>query len=109
MAQSAQTEDFRDFISETQKMRAYRGKIEPGSPLAKQMAPAAKPAPPPPPPPAPAPAAVKKETPRPLQLPLANQALRRGGSSTATNLLTVGAIIVLGIAAIGLLIALMLK
>jgi hypothetical protein len=33
-AMTNQTEDFRDYITVTQKMRAYRGKIEPGSPLA---------------------------------------------------------------------------
>jgi serine/threonine protein kinase len=108
MAQTAQTDDFKDFISETQKMRAYRGKIEPGSPLAKQMASApAKPAPAPAPPPEPAPA--KQEAPRPLQLPLPATAGNEGGTSTATNLLTIGAIIVLSIAAIGLLIALLMK
>jgi hypothetical protein len=29
-----QTEDFRDYITQTAKMRAYRGKVEPGTPLA---------------------------------------------------------------------------
>ena len=33
-AMTDQTEDFRDYITATQKMRAYRGKIEAGSPLA---------------------------------------------------------------------------
>jgi len=46
-----QVDDFREYISETQKMRAYRGKIEPGSPLA----PRAAPEPVPKPKPAPAP------------------------------------------------------
>jgi len=104
MAQTAQTDDFRDYISETQKMRAYRGKIEPGSPLAKQMAPApAKPAPAPAPAPAP-----KKEAPQPLELPLPSTG-REVGGSTASNLLTIGAIIALSIAAVALLIALLMK
>jgi eukaryotic-like serine/threonine-protein kinase len=104
MAQTAQTDDFRDYISETQKMRAYRGKIEPGSPLAKQMAPTpAKPAPAPAPAPAP-----KKEAPRPLELPLPSTG-REVGGSTASNLLTIGAIIALSIAAVALLIALLMK
>jgi serine/threonine-protein kinase len=103
MAQTAQTEDFRDYISETQKMRAYRGKIEPGSPLAKQMAAApAKPAPAPAPP---KPAPEKKTAPRALQLPLP----ARNDMTDNANLFTVGAIVILIIAAIGLLIALMVK
>ncbi len=104
MAQTAQTDDFRDYISETQKMRAYRGKIEPGSPLARQMAPTpAKPAPAPAPAPAP-----KKEAPQPLELPLPSTG-REVGGSTASNLLTIGAIIALSIAAVALLIALLMK
>ena len=105
MAQTAQTDDFRDYISETQKMRAYRGKIEPGSPLARQMASTpAKPTPAP----APAPAPAKKEAPRPLELPLPSTG-REVGGSTASNLLTIGAIIALSIAAVALLIALLMK
>jgi len=106
MAQTAQTEDFKDYISETQKMRAYRGKIEPGSPLAKQMAAAPKAAPAPPPP---KPAPEKKTAPRVLQLPLPTQSAREGTMSSASNLFTVGAIVILIVAAIGLLIALMVK
>jgi serine/threonine protein kinase len=103
MAQTAQTDDFRDYISETQKMRAYRGKIEPGSPLAKQLAATPKEAP------APAPAPEKKAAPKPLQLPLPEPSRRNGGATNASNLFTFGAIVVLSIAAIGLLIALMMK
>ncbi|HEX7607269.1 MAG TPA: serine/threonine-protein kinase, partial [Usitatibacter sp.] len=41
-----QVDDFKEYITATQKMRAYKGKIEPGSPLApKAPAPAAAPAP----------------------------------------------------------------
>src|SRR5262249_37272993 len=52
-AMTDQTEDFKEYISETQKMRAYKGKIEPTSPLARAASsPAAAP---PAPPPAPKP------------------------------------------------------
>src|SRR6185503_15103776 len=44
-AMTDQTEDFRDYISATQKMRAYKGKIEAGSPLVPKAAPAPAPAP----------------------------------------------------------------
>ncbi len=43
-AMTDQTEDFRDYITATQKMRAYKGKIEAGSPLAGKPAAAAAPA-----------------------------------------------------------------
>src|SRR5258706_2239821 len=75
-AMTDQTGDFKDYISETQKMRAYRGRIEPGSPLAEQMKkpdapakPAPKPAPPPPPPPPAALVAEKKHAPRVVEMP----------------------------------------
>src|SRR5688572_5421473 len=45
-AMTDQTEDFRDYITATQKMRAYKGKIESTSPLF----PKPEPTPPPPPP-----------------------------------------------------------
>lgn len=54
-ALTQQTEDFREFISETQKMRAYKGKIEPAV--------AAKINPPP------APAAAKATAPKPAPAP----------------------------------------
>jgi serine/threonine protein kinase len=91
-----QTEDFRDYITETQKMRAYRGKIEPGSPLAKA---------------APAEAPEPREPPRMVfdnpALTGAPPAMPQGTS--ATNLLAIGAIVILSIAAIALLIALLIK
>jgi serine/threonine-protein kinase len=40
-----QTEEFKDYITATQRMRAYRGRIEPGSPLARAAAPQTPPAP----------------------------------------------------------------
>src|SRR6476619_4320687 len=52
MAQTGDIDEYKDYITQTQKMRAYRGKIEATSPLAKM---AEKEAPPPPPPAAPAP------------------------------------------------------
>jgi eukaryotic-like serine/threonine-protein kinase len=102
-AMTDQTEDFREYISETQKMRAYRGKIEPGSPLAVQLASQAKAAP------APAPAPQKKPVIRPMEIP--NPSLGDGAavSATSTNLIAVGAIIVLALAAIGLIIVLLVK
>src|SRR3954469_5374484 len=95
-AMTDQTEDFRDYITATQKMRAYRGKIESTSPLAAQPQaaaaaperrnkPAFRPAPP-------QPAAA---TPRP--------------ASVAGTLVAVAAIVVLAVAAVALAIALLLK
>jgi hypothetical protein len=99
-AMTDQTEDFREYISETQKMRAYRGKIEPGSPLAEQLASQSKPAP-----------APKKKKPAPRPVEIANPSLGNGAavSSTSTNLIAIGAIIVLAFAAIGLIVALLMK
>ena len=103
-AMTDQTEDFRDYITQTQKMRAYKGKIEATSPLAAQAALAPTPAPaekkpaPPPPEPkkkAPAPAAAS-----PMPPPM------DGGN---TNLIAVAAIVVLAIAAVALVIALVVK
>jgi eukaryotic-like serine/threonine-protein kinase len=104
MAQTDQVDDFKDYISQTQKMRAYRGKIEPGSPLARapeKPAPAA-------PKPAPAPVAEKKSAPRPMPMP-EPAADGPGLSQNATNIITIAAIAVLLLAAIGLLIALVVK
>src|SRR5260221_2160645 len=92
-AMTDQTEDFRDYITATQKMRAYRGKIEPGSPLAASLE---KPA-------------AAKEPPRII---FDNPALTgtrpvmATGSSSATNLLAIGVIVILLIAALALPIAL---
>ncbi|HEX5129173.1 MAG TPA: serine/threonine-protein kinase, partial [Usitatibacter sp.] len=65
-AMTDQTEDFREYISQTQKMRAYKGRIE-GPHAAKMMAQTA--APPPPPPPAEERKPARLATPRPMQLP----------------------------------------
>jgi serine/threonine-protein kinase len=114
-AMTDQTEDFKEYISQTQKMRAYRGKIEANSPLAKSAtpAPAAAPAPAPAPAPVPAPPPpVAKPAPAPAPRPqpsvVANPPLG-GDNSSAANLLVIAAIVVLSIAAIGLIAALLLK
>jgi serine/threonine-protein kinase len=122
-AMTDQTDDFKEYISETQKMRAYRGKIEPNSPLAPKAAPAPAPAPEPaPPPPAPKPPPPekkkaapkppppeKKPAPPPVQLP--NPLFDEGpqGSSALTNLIAAGAIVLLSLAAVGLIVALVMK
>ncbi|HEX4779808.1 MAG TPA: serine/threonine-protein kinase, partial [Usitatibacter sp.] len=112
-AMTDQTEDFREYISETQKMRAYRGKIEPGSPLAPKTAPPqpkapepAKAKPKPAPAPAPKPAAPP---PRPQAAPSFNTPALGADNSSAANLFVVAAIVVLSIAAIGLIAALLMK
>ena len=111
-AMTDQTSDFKEYITQTQKMRAYRGRIEANSPLAPQ-APAA--AAPPPPPPAPKPA-PKKEPPAPrVQLP--NPALESAtgnprpasAPSSSGNGFVVAAIVLLSLAAIGLIVALLIK
>jgi serine/threonine protein kinase len=125
-AMTNQTEDFRDYITVTQKMRAYKGKIEPGSPLAQaaeaealaqaqaqataaQAASAARAAP------QEAAAQPKPEIrlpnpdishPRPIPSGMVTQATRIGGGS---NLVAIGAIVVLFILAVVLAIALLLK
>jgi serine/threonine-protein kinase len=100
-AMTNQTAEFEEYISETQKMRAYRGKIEAGSPLA--------PVAPPPP------AEPEQEVPRfqPMagfatQAPPAEEPppFPEGESSSMPALV---AIIVLSIAAIGLLVTLLVK
>jgi serine/threonine protein kinase len=109
-AMTNQTEDFRDYITETQKMRAYRGKIEPGSPLApKTPAPEAAPAA--------APETAKPE----VRLPNPDVAKPRPSipsgmvtgttriASGSSNLFAIGAIVVLFVAAVALAIALILK
>jgi hypothetical protein len=95
MAQTGEVDEFRDYITQTQKMRAYRGKIEPGSPLAAAAAPA--------------PAAAPKEAPR---IVFDNPAIGTQTmvvSSSLTNLVAMGAIVILALAAVGLLIALLVK
>jgi serine/threonine-protein kinase len=95
-AMTDQTEDFRDYITATQKMRAYKGKIESTSPLAAQ-----------------APAAARQEERpqpayRPMFEPAAVPAIARGGAS-ASNIVAMIAIVVLSIAAIALAVALLVK
>lgn len=111
-AMTDQTDDFKEYISQTQKMRAYRGKIEANSPLAK-----APPAPAPAPvAQAPAPAAKPKAAPTPAPRPaprtqpaaVPNPPLGADNSSAA-NLFVIAAIVLLSIAAIGLIAALLLK
>jgi eukaryotic-like serine/threonine-protein kinase len=92
-AMTDQTEDFRDYITATQKMRAYKGKIEPTSPLAPKTPP---------------PEEKKKVVARPMALAPAAEP-RMPASATGSNLVAVGAIVVLAIAAIALTIALLLK
>jgi serine/threonine-protein kinase len=91
-AMTDQTEDFRDYITVTQKMRAYRGKIEPGSPLAEKAQPKEPPR-------------IVFDNPaltgtRPAMAPV---------TSSATNLLAIGVIVILTIAAFALAIALVVK
>jgi len=98
-AMTDQTEDFREYITQTQKMRAYKGKIESGSPLAPK-APAPAPAPE-----APKPKVVARPAPpAPVAAPQPD-----AGTGGASNLLAIGAIVVLAAAAIALVIALLVK
>ena len=90
-AMTDQTEDFREYITQTSKMRAYRGKIEPGSPLAKEE--------------------PQQEAPR---IVFDNPVLTGSGPSpvggtSTTNLIAFGAIVILAIAVVALLIALLVK
>ena len=89
-AMTDQTDDFRDYITATQKMRAYRGKIEPDSPLAAKEEP--------------------KEVPRVVfdNPAIGAPSLAVPGSS-ASNLVAIGAIVILLIAAAALLVALLVK
>jgi len=106
-ALTQQTEDFREFISETQKMRAYKGKIEPAvaakinpppTPVAPKVA-APKPAPPPTPAPVVAPAPIADDT---ATIRLDNSK----GSPSLVPLLLLGGLAVI---AIGLLLVLLLR
>jgi len=106
-----QTEEFEEYITATQKMRAYRGKIEPGSPLA--------PAAPPPPPPAeeaPAPAPEQPEQPRFKPIPRFMAPPREPEKpshafpeSSSSNVPAIVAIVILSIAAVALLVTLLIK
>jgi eukaryotic-like serine/threonine-protein kinase len=106
-----QTEEFEEYITATQKMRAYRGKIEAGSPLAPAAPPAAAPSEP-----DPEPAASEPEQPRFKAMPRfvnppvsARESVPAFPESTGTNMPALVAIVVLAVAAIGLLLALLLK
>jgi eukaryotic-like serine/threonine-protein kinase len=94
-AMTDQTEDFRDYITATQKMRAYKGKIESTSPLAAQPQAAAPPE------------ERKKPAFRPVAPPPSAPA--QTGSTQASNIVAVIAIVVLAIAAVALAIALLVK
>jgi eukaryotic-like serine/threonine-protein kinase len=94
-AMTDQTDDFRDYITATQKMRAYKGKIEATSPLAAQAAA-----------PAPAPAEEKRAAPRIIHsMPVPSG----DGTEQGSNFMAVIAIVVLAIAAVGLAIALVVR
>jgi eukaryotic-like serine/threonine-protein kinase len=97
-AMTDQTDDFRDYITATQKMRAYRGKIEATSPLAAQN----------PQPPAP-PVEEKRAPPRPAAPAPAPHASGMAASNQGSNFMAVIAIVVLSVAAVGLTIALLMK
>jgi hypothetical protein len=97
-AMTDQTEDFRDYITQTQKMRAYKGKIESGSPLAPKA-----PAAPPPEPPKP------KAAPRPAPAPAPAAPREAAGAAGGSNLFAVAAIVVLAVAAVALTVALLVK
>jgi serine/threonine-protein kinase len=105
-AMTDQTEDFREYITQTQKMRAYKGKIEATSPLAAQAAREAaapvetKPAAPPPEP---------KKKPAPAPSPAAASPMPPPMDGSSTNLIAVAAIVVLAVAAVALMIALVVK
>jgi serine/threonine protein kinase len=94
-AMTDQTDDFRDYITATQKMRAYKGKIEATSPLAAQNPP-------------PAPVEEKRAVPRPAAPP-PYQNTNAITTSQGSNFMAVIAIIVLAVAAVGLTIALLVK
>ncbi len=100
-AMTDQTEDFREYITQTQKMRAYRGKIEPGSPLAAHAAASA-------PAPAAPPEERKKTVFRSEPAPAPNIP-PMPPAATGSNIVAVAAIIVLAIAAVALAIALLIK
>jgi len=110
MAQTGEIDEFKDYITQTQKMRAYKGKIESTSPLAKMATPEPTPEPKPAPPPEKkaAPPPEKKAAPRPVVVaqPAADGLAI---SSNTSNLIMISAIVVLVLAAIGLLVALVIR
>jgi serine/threonine protein kinase len=100
-AMTDQTEDFREYISQTQKMRAYKGRIE--GPLgAKMQQQAAAPTPPPPP----EERKPTRATPKPMNLPGPQPVVAGSGAS---NLIAIAAIVVLSVAALALTVALLVK
>ncbi|HEX3060366.1 MAG TPA: hypothetical protein VHP62_13460, partial [Usitatibacter sp.] len=106
-AQTGDIDEYKDYITQTQKMRAYRGKIEATSPLAKMAEKEAEPA-------APAPAPAPKPQPAPerkIALRVAAQPGAEGASmpGNSSNLIMISAILVLVLAAIGLLVALVIR
>ena len=107
MAQTGEIDEFKDYITQTQKMRAYKGKIEATSPLAAQAqreaeVEVAKPAPTPAPTPRPT-----KSQPRPMPIP--QPAIGAAQSGDSSNLIMISAIVMLVLAAIGLLVALVIR
>jgi len=107
MAQTGDIDEYKDYITQTQKMRAYRGKIEATSPLAKMAEKEAEPA-------APAPAPAPKPQPAPerkIALRVAAQPGAEGASmpGNSSNLIMISAILVLVLAAVGLLVALVIR
>jgi serine/threonine-protein kinase len=101
------TEEFRDYITATQKMRAYKGKIESTSPLAAvRPAPVAAPVAARTPPPVPEKRVAPRPTPAPAAAAPVEAAMESSGNS---NLLAIVAIVVLGLAALGLAVALIIK
>jgi serine/threonine-protein kinase len=115
MAQTGEIDEFKDYITQTQKMRAYRGKIEATSPLASMATPEPAPEKKPAPAPAPAPPAEKKAAPPPEKkaaprpVAVAQPAAGPAMSSNTSNLIMISAIVVLVLAAIGLLVALVIR
>jgi serine/threonine-protein kinase len=97
-AMTDQTEEFRDYISATQKMRAYKGKVESTSPLAPKPAPAA--------------ATPPEERKKPAFRPAAAMPPPKPAEtapSRSANTIAIAMIVVLAIVAIALAIALIVK
>ncbi len=103
-----QTEEFEEYITATQKMRAYRGRIEAGSPLAPVVPPPPEPEPEPEPEPAPPEQPRFKPIPRFMAEPPAPKAADVPESASSSTPAIV-AIVVLAIAAVALLVALLVK
>jgi serine/threonine-protein kinase len=99
-AMTDQTDDFREYITQTQKMRAYRGKIE--GPLAAKIAEQVAP---PPPKPVPEPRPITPLPVRPAPAPVREVLASEPGQGT--NLIVVAAIVVLAVAAVALTVALL--